>query len=236
MDIPLVAVVATILHCISRLFIKPHFSPLKHLPSPKQGSLLLRLIHEPKVSEIETWMGEPPHRGLIRYMGVFNQERIYVASPAGAQELLSLNAYKTIKPKLQWILANNIAGHGLLIQEGDQHRQARKRFNPVFGPAQIKKWFPTIWNLAIDAVDLPPQHIKREPFAPHGVVGIIELVSAASIDIIGRFGFSTEFQTLQRITSGQSTKGSPYPDMLALLVQTGHFTHRDYRVKSDRLP
>ncbi|CZR41598.1 uncharacterized protein FPRO_11187 [Fusarium proliferatum ET1] len=208
---PILALVAIVLHCIDRLFIKPHFSPLKHLPSPKQGPLLFRLIHEPKVSEIETWMDTLPHQGLIRYMGVFNQERIFVASPEAAQELLSSNAYKTIKPELQWILANNIAGHGLLIQEGDQHKQARKRFNPVFSPAQMKKWLPTIWNLAVDAVDLLPQHITREQFSPHGVVGIIELVSAASIDIIGRFGFSTEFQTLQRVTSGQSTKDSPDP-------------------------
>ncbi|KAF5676849.1 cytochrome P450 monooxygenase monooxygenase [Fusarium denticulatum] len=149
-------------------------------------------------------MDNLPHQGLIRYTGVFNQERIYVASPEVAQELLSSNAYKSIKPELQWILANNIAGHGLLIQEGDQHGQARKRFNPVFSPAQMKKWFPTMWNLAVDAVDLLPQHIKREPFAPHGVVGIIELVSAASIDIIGRFGFSTEFQTLQRVRFGKA--------------------------------
>ncbi|PNP53269.1 hypothetical protein FNYG_15757 [Fusarium nygamai] len=44
-----------------------------------------------------------------------------------------------------------------------------------------------------------------------GVASIVELVSAASIDIIGRFGFKTEFQTLEKIGKGKSTKGSHDP-------------------------
>ncbi|KAF4446717.1 hypothetical protein F53441_9650 [Fusarium austroafricanum] len=211
---PILATLGIVLYCINRLFLKPYFSPLRHLPSPKQGSVLLRLLHEPKVSELEKWIDELPHQGLIRYLGVFNEERILVASPEAAQDLLFSNVYKTVKPELQWILANNIAGHGLLILEGDQHKQARKRFNPVFSPAQMKKWFPMFWNVAVDGIRLLPELAELSDMSDdsmRGVVGIIELVSAASIDIIGRFGFHTEFKTLERITKGKSTKASKDP-------------------------
>ncbi|KAM5357225.1 hypothetical protein ACJZ2D_016483 [Fusarium nematophilum] len=220
MILPILATLGIALYCLHRLFIKPYFSPLKHLPSPNQGSILFRLLHEPKVPEIEKWIDELPHQGLIRYRGVFNEERIFIASPEAAQDLLFSNAYRFVKPELQWILANNIAGHGLLIQEGEQHKQARKRFNPVFSPVQMKKWFPTFWKAAVNGIELLPEHttnMESSVISDHiegsmrGVASIIELVSAASIDMIGRFGFNTEFQALQRIGKGKSTKGSPDP-------------------------
>ncbi|KAF9760966.1 hypothetical protein IL306_004034 [Fusarium sp. DS 682] len=218
--LPSLATLAIALYCIHRLFIKPHLSPLRYLPSPKQGPVLFRLLHEPKVPEIENWIDELPHQGLIRYLGVFNEERILIASPDAAQELLFSNAYRYVKPELQWILANNIAGHGLLIQEGEQHKQARKRFNPVFSPAQMKKFFPTFWKVAVRGIELLPEHttkMESSVMSDHiessmrGVAGIVELASAASIDIIGRFGFKTEFQTLDKIGKRKSHKSSHDP-------------------------
>lgn len=153
-------------------------------------------------------MDKLPHRGLLRYYGIFNRERIFIASPEAAKDLLTTSAYKHIKPELQWILANNIAGQGLLIQEGDVHKQARKRFNPTFSPAQMKKWFPSLWHTTIKMIDAVPQHTKktRIPFEDNGpdtgltgVTSILRIVSAASIDMIGHFAFNVDFNTLDNI-------------------------------------
>ncbi|KAF5026346.1 hypothetical protein F66182_1554 [Fusarium sp. NRRL 66182] len=218
--LPILVSLGITFYCLYKILIKPHLSPLRHIPSPNQGSILFRLIHEPKVPEIERWMDELPHEGLIRYFGIFNQERILAASPEAAQDLLVSNAYKFVKPELQWLLANNIAGHGLLILEGEQHKQARKTFNPVFSPAQMKKCFPILWRAAVDTANALPDHTSQTESligshhikaSMHGVASIISLISAASIDMIGRFGFKTEFQTLERFGRGRNKQVSEDP-------------------------
>ncbi|KAH7305682.1 cytochrome P450 [Rhexocercosporidium sp. MPI-PUGE-AT-0058] len=200
--------VGTCIYIIFSLLIKPLRSPLRHLPSPNQGSVWLRLLHEPRVPEIEKWMDTLPHCGLIRYHGIFNRERLFVASPKAAKDLLTTSAYKSIKPELQWLLANNIAGEGLLIQEGEAHKQARKRFNPIFSPARMKEWFPSLWHTTIEAIEALPQQTEETSLRlagdsldkpREGVTSILKLVSAASIDMIGHFGFNVNFNTLKSI-------------------------------------
>lgn len=140
------------LYSLLRLFTAHLTSQFPHLPAPNQGPVWCRLIHEPRVSEIEKWVDELPHKGLIRYYGIFNRERIFVASPEAARDLLTTNAYRFIKPQLQWTLANNISGEGLLIQEGKVHKEARKRFNPAFSPTMMKTWFPSLWRSTVEAL------------------------------------------------------------------------------------
>ncbi|KAI1874637.1 hypothetical protein JX265_004845 [Neoarthrinium moseri] len=199
---------------VMRVFLSPHLSSYKHIPAPKQGNVLFRLLYEPRVPEIEAWMDKIPHSGLIRYYGIFNRERIFIASPDAAKDLLgSANSYKFIKPELQWILANNIAGHGLLIQEGDEHKEARKRFNPTFSPAQMKKWFPRLWGTTIETMNGLEKQVQQNTVAApdtttkgsmRGVTSILRLVSAASIDMIGHFGYDVEFKTLQNLSKRRS--------------------------------
>ncbi|KAG4442853.1 hypothetical protein IFR05_001649 [Cadophora sp. M221] len=204
------AIKCTFLYILFRLLVRPLISPLRHLPTPNQGSVWLRLLHEPRVPEIEKWVDELPHHGLIRYHGLFNRERIFITSPEAAKDLLAHSAYKSIKPELQWILANNIAGEGLLIQEGEVHKQARKRFNPTFSPAQMRNSFPALWSSTVEAIEALPQHIKQTQMhsvdrslnsSLVGVTSILKLVSAASIDMIGQFGFNVKFNSVKSIGS-----------------------------------
>lgn len=198
-----VAFIFLVSYCIYSLHIKPLLSPLRHLPAPKQGFLWFRLLKEPKAVEIERWMDELPHDGLFRYYGIFNRQRIFTASPKATADLLhGPNAFKYIKPKLQFILANNIAGKGLLIQEREENKHARKGLIPAFNPDQIRKSFPDMWKTAVETIEALPNYTEKMALGDNGcnsteVVELLKLISAASIDIIGHFAYSTDFKAIQ---------------------------------------
>ncbi|KAK4503181.1 hypothetical protein PRZ48_006609 [Zasmidium cellare] len=192
---------------ISRLFytsiVKPRRSNLRHIPCPDQGFFLFRLFHEPTARELEQWLDELPHKGLIRYYGLWNQERIFIASAEAAKDLLITEAYKFEKPELQRLLAGNVAAEGLLLQEGATHKAARKAFQPAFHADHIRRAYPTMWETAYDLVNAitlqsHAQHHKAgsETRSSEGV-GILKPISAATIDIIGRWAFSKDFNAVQ---------------------------------------
>ncbi|TLD19862.1 hypothetical protein PspLS_09734 [Pyricularia sp. CBS 133598] len=190
-------------YCIYSLHLEPLLSPLRHLPAPKQGFLWFRLLKEPKAVEIERWMDELPHDGLFRYYGIFNRQRIFAASPEATADLLhGPNASKYVKPKLQFILANNIAGKGLLIQEGEENKHARRGLAPAFSPDQMRSWFPEMWKTAVETIEALPDHTDKPALGSSGndstgVVELLKLISAASIDMIGHFAYSTDFKAIQ---------------------------------------
>ncbi|KAK8062950.1 Cytochrome P450 [Apiospora hydei] len=201
-----------LLFCFYYLYIRHLFSPFRRLPSPTQGPLLLRLLYEPRLPEIEHWIDTIPNDGLIRYHGLFNRERIFIASPGAAKEFLTTSAYKFIKPQLQYTLANLIAGRGLLILEGEEHKQVRKTLNPAFSPANLREWFPAQWQTAIDAlsivprytdvdVDYAPEDGPQTPFS--GVTSIQVPIAAASIDMVGHFGYGVDFHTIDTMSTSK---------------------------------
>ncbi|KAK6836246.1 cytochrome P450 [Apiospora arundinis] len=194
------------------LYIRHLFSPFRTLPSPSQGPLWLRLFYEPRLPEIEHWIDTIPNDGLIRYHGLFNRERVFITSPEVTKEFLTTSAYKFVKPELQYTLANLIAGRGLLILEGDEHKQVRKTLNPAFSPANLKAWFPSFWKTTIDALDLVPRYTDVDvdyapddsPEAPFSGVTSIQIpVTAASIDMIGHFGYNVEFGTIDSMATSK---------------------------------
>ncbi|KAH9845215.1 pisatin demethylase / Cytochrome-P450 monooxygenase [Teratosphaeria destructans] len=178
---------------VGTLLWRPRRSALHHIPCPDQGFFLYRLFHEPTVRELEQWSDEVPHQGLIRYYGLWNQERIFAASPEAARDLLVVDAYKTVKPELQHILADNISSKGLLILEGQPHKAARKAFQPVFYADQIQRMYPIMWESAFDLVNA----VTGQPHR-----GLQRWIAAASIDIIGRWGFSRRFDALKDPAAG----------------------------------
>ncbi|KAF4550300.1 Hypothetical protein D9617_18g034910 [Elsinoe fawcettii] len=92
MTITLLSMLAPLAVMLWRIFFPPLVSPFRHLPAPKQGPALFRIFHEPGTEEIERYVDEVPNKGLIRYYGTYNRERLLVTSPAGAKDLLHHSA------------------------------------------------------------------------------------------------------------------------------------------------
>jgi hypothetical protein len=105
---------------IGGLAARSMFSRLKHLPTPNQGHFLFRLVAEPNALEMERWLDEVPNEGLIRYYGQWNKERLLVATPTAARDLLTVAAYKSVKATDVRRVVTNVSGpEGLLILEGE---------------------------------------------------------------------------------------------------------------------
>ncbi|KAF7185238.1 Cytochrome P450 monooxygenase [Pseudocercospora fuligena] len=192
------AVFVSLLACVSWLmfvlFVRQKLSPHRHLPSPKQGWAIFRLLHEPNVNELEHWIDTIPNDGVIRYFGLWNEERLFAASPDAVKDLLVKQPYAYVKPHLQFVLADNVTSTGLLILEGDVHRKARKAFNPAFNAERVRKSYPVMLNCVSQLVDkIAKQTAQDTGSKPAGQAAITRLVSAASIDSFGLWGLSRSF-------------------------------------------
>ncbi|KXT03307.1 hypothetical protein AC579_7081 [Pseudocercospora musae] len=195
------AAVATLLACagwlIFILFIRPKLSPHRHLPSPDQGWAMFGLLHEPNINELEHWIDTIPNDGLIRYFGLWNEERLFATSPDAVKDLLVKQPYAFVKPHLQFVLADNVTSTGLLILEGDVHRRARKAFNTAFNAERVDKSYPVMLNGVMQLVDkIAEQTAQDTDSKPAGQTSILRGVSAASVDIFGVWGLSRPFNAL----------------------------------------
>ena len=182
------------------LFIRPRLSSLRHIPAPQQGPALFRLLHEPNVAELEHWLDTVPHDGLIRYYGLWNEERIFTASPEAVKDLLVARPYDYIKPRTQFILAKNISAEGLLIQEGHVHKAARKAFAPAYNPEQTRKSYQPMYQIAGKLADAVERQTQQEtPSKAKGLACILKPVHATAMDIVGRIGYSRDFNAIQNL-------------------------------------
>lgn len=179
--------------------------PLRNLPSPKQSFFLFRLLHEPAIAEIEAWIDQVPNDGLIRYRGVFNQTRLLVTSPEAAKDLLYRQCYSFVKPKLQFDLAKNVVAEGLLLQEGSVHKAARKAMQPAFHSERIRDGYGVMWKASKDLVDVVTPKEEGQG------VQFLRPVFATTLDVVGRWAFSTEFNATK---NPRSSFGRPYMELL----------------------
>ena len=67
-------------------------------------------------------MNEVPNDGLIRLLGPFNIEKLFLTSPKALAEILAQKPYETVKPPLARAFIKSIMGDGILHAEGEDHR------------------------------------------------------------------------------------------------------------------
>lgn len=78
-------------------------------------------------SELETrWMKEHPEAPFIRYMSLLNREMLMVNNTRAQKEVLQTKCYSFIKPPYWERVVGEIAGHGILFTEGEEHKKQRK--------------------------------------------------------------------------------------------------------------
>lgn len=138
-------------------FVYPFFlSPLRHLPQPKQTSLLfgqfLRIIREPTGIPHQEWMENIENDGLVYYRSIFNMERVMVTTPKAFSEAVTLKSYDLIKPPTLIKGLARILGYGVLLAEGQEHKVQRKNLTPAFSYRHIKDLYPVFWDQSRDMV------------------------------------------------------------------------------------
>lgn len=71
---------------------------------------------------MQRWMNDIPNDGLIRYMHLFNVDRLLVTSPKALGEVLVAKSYDFVKPTMVRNGLGRILGIGVLLAEGEEHK------------------------------------------------------------------------------------------------------------------
>ncbi|KAK7952467.1 Cytochrome P450 [Apiospora aurea] len=190
------------------------FSPLRHLPSPPGGSFwnghFDAINKHPTGIPMREWINTVPNNGLIRYAGIFNQERIMPTSPKALADVLVTRSYDFEKPSQVRNSIGRILGIGVLLAEGDQHKVQRKNLMPAFAFRHIKDLYPVFWQKSREAVQAMTQEliegVNKLAAAQNGGTGVksstrkgwasfevSEWASRATLDIVGVAGLGRDF-------------------------------------------
>ncbi|KAI5199249.1 cytochrome P450 monooxygenase [Aureobasidium subglaciale] len=185
------------------------FSPLRHLPHPKQTSLLLgqfsRIVKEPTGYPHREWMEEIENDGLIYYRGLFNMERVMVTTPKSLSEAVTLKSYDLIKPPALTQGLARILGYGVLLTEGQEHKSQRKNLTPAFSYRHIKDLYPIFWDQSRDMVlgidkDLDKESNEKDSGETKTVsteISVDGWTSRATLDIIGVATIGKSFNAIE---------------------------------------
>ncbi|CAM1506733.1 Fc.00g063740.m01.CDS01 [Cosmosporella sp. VM-42] len=191
--------VGIVLWAIWAIWIYPLFvSPLRHLPQPSGNHWLFgqfkRIMAEPSGIPMREWVNEIHNDGIIRYRGMFNQERILVCSPKALAEVLVTNNYAFEKPsQVKWSIGR-ILGIGVLLAEGDEHKMQRRSLTPAFAFRHVKNLYPVFWRKAREATQAMTAVCSGQEVAEVEVAG---WASRATLDIIGVAGMGRDFGAIQ---------------------------------------
>lgn len=177
-----------------------YFSPFLHLPMVTEGNHPIMgqwyaITRESSGVPMRRWMNTVPNNGMIRYLGLFNRERILLTSPKALAEVLNIKNYDFQRPQLLLAGIGKILGIGLLLSEGDDHKTQRKGLTPAFAFRHIKKLYPIFWSKSREMVKAIEQ-VELVQNKPNVEVEIGGWASRAALDIIGVGGMGQDFNSL----------------------------------------
>ncbi|KAK0618295.1 cytochrome P450 [Bombardia bombarda] len=181
-------------------------SPLRGLPEPTDNSLFHGQFHKirklPTGVPMREWINSIPNDGLIRYLGLFNQERLVVTSHKTLAEVLVTKNYDFEKPSTFQFFLGRILGYGILLVEGETHKMQRKNLLPAFAFRHVKDLYPVFWSKSQECVQAMTDHISQDETKSSedkntAVIEVGGWASRATLDIIGVAGLGHDFRTIE---------------------------------------
>ncbi|KAL4242390.1 Cytochrome P450 superfamily protein [Abortiporus biennis] len=172
---------------------RSHRSPLRHLPGPPNPSIF-RGQGKTIADELELqeeWIAEYGH--TLSYQGFLGIRRLYTIDTRAVHHVLAHPEYQ--KPSIARKNLARLAGNGLLIAEGEQHRQQRKVMNPAFGPTQLRELTGIFVSKAIQLRDIWVNQVISTGFSS-ARVDVLADIGRATLDVIGLAGFNYDFGAL----------------------------------------
>ncbi|KAJ6457452.1 cytochrome P450 [Mycena vitilis] len=169
-------------------------SPLRHLPGPKSTHFLygnLKDIDKAENSVLhEQWVEQ--YGSTLKYRIFLGLTRLYTTDTKALNHFLT-NSYIYQKPAPGRRALSRMVGPGVLVAEGDVHRQQRKIMNPAFGAPQVRELTGIFVQKSVEL-----REILAAQTAKSGVirVDILSWLSKATLDIIGLAGFNYNFNSL----------------------------------------
>ncbi|GLB35548.1 putative cytochrome p450 [Lyophyllum shimeji] len=170
-------------------------SPLRHLPGPKSKSWIygnFKEIWEAENSVLhEQWIQE--YGPTIQYAGILGMRRLYTTDTKALNHIL-MHSDIYEKPDVARYNLSRVLGEGVLVVEGDKHRQQRKVMNPAFGPSQVRELTEIFFAKAIQLRDIWAADNANQGGASR--VDALSWLSRTTLDVIGLAGFNYNFNAL----------------------------------------
>lgn len=131
------------------------------------------------------WMEEHPDAPFIRYLSIGNNEVLVPNNLNAHKEVLQNQCYSFHKPDFFLRMVKEIAGHGLVLMDGDEHKLHRKMVNGSFSLKNIRKLEPIFKDKAKDLARYWDQRIAEND-GKTGSFDCINTFAKAILDIMGQ--------------------------------------------------
>ncbi|KAI0135255.1 cytochrome P450 [Daldinia grandis] len=182
-----------------RIILYPNlFSPLRHLPGPKDHNLVLgqeikKFRADGPASVQLQWMRKWPDAPFIRYVSFAGKEVLLVNSLAAHKAVLQTHVYDFVKPPFFARLVGEITGVGLLFSEGEAHKRERRLLAGPFSVPSMRKLLP-VFQIKAKALSSAFEQLLGE--TPYATLEAIETFSKSTMDTIGVTVLGIELDTL----------------------------------------
>ncbi|KAJ6546036.1 cytochrome P450 [Mycena vulgaris] len=170
-------------------------SPLRDFPGPKSthwfyGNLKEILDDEDSGLE-ERWVAQ--YGRVLKFHRFFGQSQMHTTDTKAIHHFLSNNHIYQKSEAMRFSLGR-IVGPGILVVEGDVHKQQRKIMNPAFGAPQVRGLTSIFVDTSIQLRDIWAAQAAKEGGVAR--VEILSWLSKATLDIIGLAGFNYRINAL----------------------------------------
>ncbi|KAF5318106.1 hypothetical protein D9619_012269 [Psilocybe cf. subviscida] len=177
------------LYKIANFFYFNWTSPLRELPGPPSSSIIYgnmkEIWHAENSVLHEKWVEE--YGSTITYKSILGLPRLYTTDTKALNHIL-MNSYTYQKPESARFGLSRIVGPGVLVVEGEKHKQQRRIMNPAFGAVQIRELTEIFLR------DIWAAESSKE--GSNGKIEILSWLSRMTLDVIGLAGFSYKFNAL----------------------------------------
>ncbi|KAJ7141737.1 cytochrome P450 [Mycena crocata] len=194
-------------YTILRAVYAEYVSPLRLLPGPKASHWfygnLKELLDDRTFTLDKQWFEQ--YGRTMKIHQLFGQAQLQTADTQALHHILS-NTHVYQKPEGARVSLGRVVGPGILVVEGDVHKQQRKIMNPAFGAPQVRELTGIFVDISIQLRDIwASQAATNGGFAR---VEALSWLSKATLDIIGMAGFNYRINAL-------GTASHDTPDELA---------------------
>ncbi|KAG6836608.1 hypothetical protein H0H93_006158 [Arthromyces matolae] len=231
-----------------RLLYSELTSPLRDLPGPKNASWIYgnskEIWKEDAAVPQEKWVDQ--YGPAIKYYAFFSTKRLFTMDTKAINHIL-MNSYIWQKPDFMNYSLSQIVGAGVLVSEGDKHKQQilkKGDQNPAFGPAQIRELTGIFLGKAVQLRDIWMAEISNDDNSLNDEekrgnaeltpkrFDVLSWLSRTTLDIIGLAAQELRSSTeLAFSTPGMATDDPASTRILRragnLLTSTGQPVHKE---------
>ncbi|KAJ3575027.1 hypothetical protein NP233_g1369 [Leucocoprinus birnbaumii] len=183
---------------LHRLILWPFvFSPLRKLPGPPVGHLILGQSRQIITSESgipqREWVKK--YGPVVRMVGPVGIERLMFLEPEALHQILVKDWLQYPRPGFLRNILGIITGYGLLTVTGDEHKQMRKAMNPAFSIPNLMAQTHLYWEAINGLVSIFNDQLTT--LGTEGkVLPVYDWMSKVTLDIICETGFGYKTDTL----------------------------------------